>query len=190
MKKYKTTLIELQDRIFYMPPFGKEPSSKNPLSEIKGKELTILMNPFSNFENINVDLPKNNYYNSILNYLKKGECPAIILSDYNLDRLIIETLKNGPKYPRIFMQGGTEQHKGIGYYKNSNELVHLVDEINPSKINVGGAFLAETEKELINWDLKKFPWEFSADSGCFVGPIYLLFRDKYPTKLLDNLVLR
>lgn len=190
MEKYEVNIIELKERIFYMGSLEEIINLENPFFNITEKDLTILMTPLSNFKDINVDLPKEDYYNSIINYLRNGESPAIILSDYNIDRLMIETMRGGPKSPRIFIQSGTEIHKGIGYYKDPKILSELVDRINPRSLKIGGALLQETEQELINWDLSKFSWEQSANSGCFVGSIYLLFRDKYPTRIDEKLVLR
>jgi hypothetical protein len=199
MDIYRPLIIELEERIFYVcssenkktsKPLNQTKDSLSYLTDMQGKDLTILMTPFSNFKNVEIDIPDTKYYKSIINFLKNGNTPAIILEDYNLDRLILETIKGELKAPRIFIQTGTEIREEFGYYKDSNKLSTLVDTIMPRRIYVGGAFLQETEKELKEWDLERFPWEHSADSGCFVGPIYLLFRDKYPTKIAKDLILK
>jgi hypothetical protein len=186
-KVYNPIIIELKDRLFYMEGSDMHSQKGNLISKIKNKDLTILMKPFSSFQDINIDIPNEDYYNSVLDYLKNGETPAIILSEYHLDRLMVETLRGGPKQSRIFMQMDTEV--GLRYYKNDNELVRLVDEINPNNIEIGGAWLGKTEEELINWDLDESSWEDSGNSG-FVDMLYLLFRDKYPTSIANDLVLR
>ncbi len=196
MKGYNGRLIEMLDRIFYMPAKREKAYHDNPFSNINGTEITILMTPFSGFNDVYVDLPGDPYYRSILRFLKHGDKPAIILSSSNLDRLIIEAFKGSQNQPRLFMQAGNEAHKGFCYYKDKgmdfydNKLVKLVEQIKPSSISVGGSYLAESEKELRDWDLDIYPWKHSADSGCFVGAIYLLFRDRYPTKIAEDLVKR
>jgi len=194
MKEYTLKIIELKKRIYYLNPLETS-ISKDLFSQIREKDLTILMTPLSTFDEVNIDLPNDKYHNLIIKYLKEGNNPCIIITSH-LERLILETMKGHPKQPRIFMQAGNEIYSGFTYYlegemnMNNNELMQLVENINPKSISVGGAFLAETEKELKKWDLEKFPWESSADSGCYVGPIYLMFRDKYPTRIAENLVKR
>jgi hypothetical protein len=181
---------ELKERIFLVSNNKFYEKNSNIFNSIKEKNLTILMTPFTNFKQDEVNIPNKKYYNSVLNHLRYGENPSIILSDYNLDRLIIETLKGELKSPRIFIQSCTANFKGFGYYKNENTLEEIVSKINPKIIEIGGGFLGSSEDELNNWDLSKYPWENSMDAGDYVDGLYLLFRDKYPTKLAKNLVLK
>ena len=190
MNKFTTKIHELEDRLFYMIPFTYYLGPRNAMDYIKERNLTILMTPFSDFKSENVNLPSNEYYKSIVDFLRNGNEPAIILSDYHLDRLMIETMKGKINEMRIFMQSSTEEYSGFGYYKDENKLLNLVNKINPTRIKIGGAFLEEDEKELIKWDLEKYLWETSADSGCFVDALYLLFRDKYPIEIAKDLVLK
>lgn len=192
MQKHQPILYTLKERLFYL--LGTE--EIEPFSESVGKDLTVLINPFSSFNDIEIDLPTNKYYGEVINYLRTGNTMGIILSNDNLDRLIIETMIGLPKKSRIFMQTGNEAHDGFCYYqdtgmdRHNNELMKMVNQIKPNRIYVGGSYLAETEDELNKWDLEEFPFEYSADSGCFVGPIYLMFRDKYPTMIAKNLTKR
>jgi hypothetical protein len=187
--------VELKERVFYLSPLEKRINEQNILSEFYDKELTILMTPLIAFHEEQVDIPKNNYHEAILDYLRNGNSPGIIITPY-LDRLIIETAKENLKQPRLFMQAGNELNEGFVYYRDKgmdmkdNELARIVNHIKPTSIILGGAYLSETEDELKKWDLEEFPFEYSADSGCFVGPIYLMFRDKYPILINENLVRR
>lgn len=187
--------IELKERVFYLSPLEKRIHEEDILSEFHDKELTILMTPLTDFHQEQVDIPKEKYNKAILDYLRNGDSPGIIIAN-NLDRLIIETAKENLKQPRLFMQAGNELNEGFVYYRDKgmdmkdNELTRIVNHIKPTSIILGGAYLSETEDELKKWDLEEFPFEYSADSGCFVGPIYLMFRDKYPILINENLVRR
>jgi hypothetical protein len=192
MKAYNCRIYELNDRCFYL--LGQ--NEVKPFSDIIGKELTVLMDPFSDFNHTNINFPKDQYYDRVINYLRNSNNPGIILSSENLDRLLIETMRGCPKQSRIFMQTGNEIHDGFFYYQdqgmdiNDNELLKLIRKINPSKINIGGQFLSSTEQELKDLNLDQFPFEYTADNGCFVDSLYLMLRDKYPTIIDKDLVRR
>ena len=194
MNAYTARFIELEKRIFYIHSLEQKIDTNNPLSHIKGRDLTILMTPFFHFDNSQIDLPNDEYHTNILNYLRNGENPAIIITSH-LDRLMIETMKGGPKEPRIFIQDGNETSPGIcynddGMNMNNNTLVQLVENIEPNSLEIGGSVLKGTESELKEYDLDKFSFDSPYENGYSVNSIFLMFRDKYSTRITENLVKR
>jgi hypothetical protein len=194
IKRYDFRIFEEKERIFYLSNVNYE-TLDSVVDDIKNKPLTILMTPISSFQDAYVELTED-YHRSIIDYIKGLNETCLILSSYNLDRLIVETIKGTLSKPRIFMQSGTEVFNGFTYYKDQimdiedNELVRLVNKISPSRIILGGCYLDSTEEELRCRDFEEFPFEYSADNGCFVDPIFLMFRDKYKIEIYENLCLR
>ena len=165
MEKYSVNLFEVKKRLFVLG----DPD----LEKIKNSEIKILVTPFSPLDENNIDIPKEKYYTSIIDAINNYNNPLIILEDYNLDRIIIESLNKKTNSPRIFIQSSKE--KGPYYYKNKNELEKIVENINPKKICIGGAFLSPEEKKNPYW------LEDTCEDSSFVGYIYSLFAKKYPT---------